>query len=151
MKPTSMTTGPQQLAKQGGVMLLEAMLAILIFSLGVLAIVGMQATAVQDMGESKYRTDAALLANQVLADMWGNSQNLADYAYAGGGAVPPQLQDWVATVQAKLPGATAFPPIVAVGANNQVTVTVRWRAAREAGIGAAAHQFQTVAYITCCL
>lgn len=132
-------------------MLLEAMLAILIFSLGVLAIVGMQATAVQDLGESKYRTDAALLANQVLADMWGNSQNLASYAYGGGGAVPPQIQDWVGTVQARLPGATTYPPIIAVGANNQVTVTIRWRAAREAGTGAAPHRFQTVAYITCCL
>jgi type IV pilus assembly protein PilV len=146
-----MKTIPVQRAKQGGVMLLEAMLAILIFSLGVLAIVGMQATAVQDLGESKYRTDAALLANQVVADMWGNSQNLAAYAYGGGGAIPPELQDWVATVQAKLPGATTFPPIVAVAANNRVTVTVRWRAARETGTGAAPHQFQTVAYITCCL
>ena len=146
-----MKTMPMQRAKQGGVMLLEAMLAILIFSLGVLAIVGMQATAVQDLGESKYRTDAALLANQVLADMWGNSQNLAGYAYGGGGSVPPPVQDWVNTVQAKLPGATAFPPIIAVGANNQVTVTVRWRAARETGTGAGPHQYQAVAYITCCL
>jgi type IV pilus assembly protein PilV len=146
-----MKTIPLQRAKQGGVMLLEAMLAILIFSLGVLAIVGMQATAVQDLGESKYRTDAALLANQVLADMWGNSQNLAAYAYPGGGAVPPEIQDWLGSVQAKLPGATAFPPIITVAASNQVTVTVRWRAARETGTGAAPHRFQTVAYITCCL
>jgi type IV pilus assembly protein PilV len=130
-------------------MLLEALLAILIFSMGVLAIVGMQATAVQDLSESKYRTDAALLANQILADMWGNSSNLSAYAYTGGGA-PAPLQTWVSAVQAKLPGATAFPPTIVIGANNQVTVTVRWRAARETGLGSGPHSYQTVAYITCC-
>jgi type IV pilus assembly protein PilV len=135
---------------QRGVMLLEALVAILIFSVGILAIVGMQATAVQDMGEAKYRTDAAFLANQVLAEMWGNSSNLASYAYAGG-AVPPALADWVSTVQDRLPGATAFPPTIAIGANNQVTVTVRWQAARDNATGAAPHRFQAVAYITCCL
>jgi type IV pilus assembly protein PilV len=130
-------------------MLLEALLAILIFSLGVLAIVGMQATAVQDLSESKYRTDAALLANQILAEMWGNSGNLAAYAYAGGGA-PAPLQTWVSAVQAKLPGAATFPPTIVLGANNQVTVTVRWRAARETGLGSGPHSYQAVAYITCC-
>ena len=61
-------------AKQSGVMLLEALIALLIFSVGILAIVGMQATAFQDMGESKYRTDAAFLANQVIAEMWSNAE-----------------------------------------------------------------------------
>jgi len=112
-------------AHQAGVMLLEALIAMLIFSLGILAIVGMQATAIQDLSESKYRSDAAFLANQIVADMWSNSTQLANYAWAGGGAAPAQLTNWVAAVQNRLPGATAYPPIITVGANNTVTVTVR--------------------------
>jgi type IV pilus assembly protein PilV len=131
-------------------MLLEALLAILIFSMGVLAVVGMQANAIQDLSQSKYRTDASLLADQVMAEMWANSTNLASYSYPGSGAVPPPLQNWVSAVQAKLPGAATFPPSVVLGANNQVTVTVRWRSSRETGLGAAPHSFQAVAYITCC-
>ena len=48
--------------KQSGVMLLEALIAILIFSLGVLGIVGMQASAVKASRDAKYRADAGLLA-----------------------------------------------------------------------------------------
>jgi type IV pilus assembly protein PilV len=142
---------PLHAARQAGVMLLEALIALLIFSLGILAIVGMQATAIQDLGEAKYRSDAAFLANQVIADMWSNSSKLADYAYGGAGAPPPLLVNWVSTVQNRLPGAAAFPPIIAVGANNTVTVTVRWQQARDKTTAAPAHRHTSVAYITCCL
>jgi len=147
-----MQTKFQRRSRQGGVMLLEALIAILIFSMGILAIVGMQATAIQDMGEAGYRSDAAFLSNQILAEMWGNSSNLPSYVYPGSGAVPVQVAPWVSTVQARLPGASTYPPIVAfVPATNQVTVTVRWQASRDKAATAAPHQFQSVAYITCCL
>jgi type IV pilus assembly protein PilV len=141
---------PLKAAHQGGVMLLEVLIALLIFSLGILAIVGMQATAIQDLGESKYRSQAAFLANQVLADMWSNSAQLADYSFAGSGAPPAVLTNWVAAVQNGLPGATAYPPIITVGANNMVTVTVRWQQARDKSTAAPPHRFTSVAYITCC-
>jgi type IV pilus assembly protein PilV len=136
---------------QQGVMLLEALIALLIFSIGILAIVGMQANAIQDLGEAKYRTDAAFLANQLVAEMWSNSQQLATYQYGGSGAVPPQIQDWLTTVQRRLPGADRFPPTIELGANNTVTVTVRWQQARDKSVSAPAHSYRTVAYITCCL
>jgi type IV pilus assembly protein PilV len=143
--------------EQAGVMLLEALLAMLIFSIGILAVVGMQATAIQDMGEAKYRSDAAFLANQVVADMWSNSTKIADYQYGGGGPPPQVIDNWVSSVEAKLPGAANFPPIIDVVQNpatnlNTVTVTVRWQQARDSdkGIGAGARTFTTVAYISCC-
>jgi type IV pilus assembly protein PilV len=148
------TTGMQQ---QAGVMLLEALLAMLIFSIGILAIVGMQATALQDLGEAKYRSDASFLANQVVADMWSNSSKIADYQYGGGGVPPQVIEAWVDSVQAKLPGASNFPPIIDVvhnAATNMytVTVTVRWQQSRdsEKGIDAGARAYTTVAYISCC-
>lgn len=54
---------------QSGVMLLEAMIAILIFSLGVLGVVAMQAMAVSASRDAKYRADAALLADELLGKM----------------------------------------------------------------------------------
>ena len=63
------------------------------------------------MGEAKYRTDAAFLANQVIADMWSNCATIsADYVYDGSGAPPAAIENWVATVEARLPGATANLP-----------------------------------------
>jgi type IV pilus assembly protein PilV len=137
-------------------MLLEALIAILIFSIGILAIVGMQATAIQDLGEAKYRTEASFLANQVIAQMWGGigtdpnqvSTNLANYAYSGSGSPPPAIADWVGNVESTLPGAPDFPPTIVVGADNSVTVTVRWRAPRETGEKAPPHSYKTVAYIS---
>src|SRR5205823_13644336 len=45
-----------------GVMLIEALAAILIFSIGILAVVGMQAVAIKDVASAKYRSEAAFLA-----------------------------------------------------------------------------------------
>ncbi len=135
-------------AKQSGVMLLEALIALLIFSVGILAIVGMQATAFQDMGEAKYRSDAAFLANQVVADMWSNAQNLDDYVYDGAGAPPAAIANWVATVEARLPGAAANPPTISRdAATNAMTVIVSWQQARDRSVSAPAHSYQAVAYI----
>jgi type IV pilus assembly protein PilV len=135
-------------AKQSGVMLLEALIALLIFSVGILAIVGMQASAFQDMGEAKYRTDAAFLANQVIADMWSNSDNLDDYVYDGAGAPPATIESWVATVEARLPGSGNNPPVIERDpANNAMTVTVSWQQARDKSAAAPAHSYRAVAYI----
>ena len=51
-------------------MLLEAFIAILIFSMGILAIVGMQASAVKTSADAKYRSEASLLANELIGQMW---------------------------------------------------------------------------------
>jgi type IV pilus assembly protein PilV len=55
---------------QRGVVLIEAMVAILLFSVGVLAVAGLQATMLQNSGESKYRADASYIAQQRLGLLW---------------------------------------------------------------------------------
>ena len=113
---------------QKGVMLLEALLAILIFSIGILAIIGMQAAAVRSVADSKYRADAAYLANQIIGDMWTNRTNLGSYSYSGG-TPGPLLSTWVNRVKSTLPGVAniANNPSIVLGANNLVTVTIRWQ------------------------
>ncbi|MFY9261472.1 MAG: hypothetical protein WAO71_13300 [Gallionella sp.] len=56
--------------QQHGFVLLEGLIAILIFSMAILGVVGMQATAIAKSSESQYRADAAFLANQLFAQMW---------------------------------------------------------------------------------
>ena len=119
------------MSKQKGIMLLEALLGLLIFSLGILAVVGMQAMAVRTVAESKYRMDASFLANEVMGDMWANRSNLGLYAYAGG-AAPSVLGRWITKVNNTLPGTAANPPNIAIGAGNAVTVTIYWQHAEEA-------------------
>ncbi len=136
------------MSKQKGVMLLEALLGLLIFSLGILAVVGMQATAVRTVAESKYRMDASFLANEVMGNMWANRSNLALYAYAGG-TPPAVLANWTAKVESALPGAEANPPEIAIGAGNVVTVTIFWQHAEEANQSPPPppHQYRAIASI----
>ena len=47
-----------------GVMLIEALVAILIFSIGILAVVGMQAIAIKDVTSAKYRSEATQAASR---------------------------------------------------------------------------------------
>jgi len=57
---------------QRGVALIEAMVAILLFSIGVLAVAGLQASMLRNAGDAKYRADAAYIAQQRLALLWAN-------------------------------------------------------------------------------
>jgi len=130
-----------QRSSQQGVMLLEALIGILIFSLGVLALVAMQAVSISNVSNARYRTEAAFLANEIISQMWmdrgTNLANVDTYAFAGGGTANVSLGLWVAKVNTLMPKATTYPPTIQI--NNlpvalgmpqarQVTVTVRWRA-----------------------
>lgn len=118
-------------------MLLEALIAILIFSLGVLALVGLQSVSIKQSSESKYRADAVMLANELIADMWVGDRTFGNIAaqYATGG---PAFNAWAVRVQQTLPGVAANPPDSATAAagtpgdqSTVVTVRVNWKAPNE--------------------
>ena len=54
---------PQQ---QRGVMIIEALIGILIFMIGILALIAMQATAIRATQDARYRTEAVNFANDLL-------------------------------------------------------------------------------------
>jgi type IV pilus assembly protein PilV len=136
---------PRQLrSAQGGVMLLEALLGLLIFSLGVLALVAMQAVSISNVSNAKYRVEAAFMAEEIMNYMWLDPNNLAlGYSYPGGNS--QYLINWVSRIQnasTGLPGSATYPPTVVIGAAvcsvpptvppsgcvTPVTVTIRWKA-----------------------
>lgn len=117
--------------RQQGVMLLEALIGILIFSVGILALIGMQATAMRATIDAKYRSEASFLANEIIGKMWvSDKANLAAFATSPGSpATCPAAPvcPWIDRVEQLLPNATgANAPEIAVAAN-EVTVTVRWQ------------------------
>ena len=144
-------------SRQRGVMLIEALVAILIFSIGILAVVGMQGVAIKDVTSAKYRSEAAFLAQELLAQMWTDNGNIGTYAFAGTGAPPAKILVWVNKVQSRLPdGANQLPivtltnpspaaPAVPTGAT--VQITVRWRLPEEATKGLPAHSHTVIAYV----
>jgi type IV pilus assembly protein PilV len=119
--------------KQSGVALLEALVGILIFSIGILALMGLQAQSIRNTVEAKYRNEAAYLANQIIGQMWvdrgPNGANLATYD-TGGGA-NQNMTNWRTRVANTLPrvvaGGANSPTIVVDPVTHQVTVTIFWQ------------------------
>jgi len=66
-------------SSQEGVALLEAMIAILIFSIGILAIVGLQAVMIKNTAEAQYRSEAGYIAQARIGQMWADPDNVATY------------------------------------------------------------------------
>jgi len=137
-----MKTSTPRLDRQSGILLLEGLIAILIFSLGILAVVGMQAMAVKQVTDAQYRSQASMLANQLLGKMWVSSRNTATLQNdfnTGGTEYTSWLNNSVATT---LPGVATYPPTVNVSGTNLVTVTVNW-----APPGSDKHSYVTIAQI----
>jgi type IV pilus assembly protein PilV len=130
---------------QSGIVLLEGLIAILIFSLGILAIVGMQTIAVKETTDARYRSEACLLANQLLGTMWV-SDRATGALQANFNTGNAGYSAWLADVSAILPGVAANPPTVNVDATGIVTVTVNWIAPNEPP-SATAHSYVAMAQI----
>jgi len=123
-----------------GVMLLEALIAILIFSIGILGIIGLQASAVQQSTDAKNRAEAAYLADQLMGQMWasdrvaGTLKTQFDSDFCGAGGCPAYVT-WANTVSATLPGVsltTDTKPSVDIqdagSTPGLVTISIFWRA-----------------------
>ena len=118
-------------------MLIEALIGILIFSIGILAMLGMQAVAMQTTIDAKYRSEAGYLANQIIGTIWVDRMNISTYDTVGGSG-NARLTAWKAQVAQMLPGATGANAPAIIVAGRQVTVTVKWQ---RPGDTAASQQF----------
>ena len=148
MKRTNALKTHGRPASQRGSMLLEALIAILLFSMGILGLMGLQAISIKNTATAKYRAEAAFLANQIIGQMWAdNPANLAAYAhnpttagtcsFGGGASANANVTAWLGnastlgTVAGNLPGATSVLQQITVGAGNLVTVTICWQGPQE--------------------
>jgi type IV pilus assembly protein PilV len=151
-----MSTHQKHPKEQAGMVLLEGLIAILIFSLGILAVVGMQGTAVKLTTDARYRSEACLLANQLLGTMWVSDRTAAtlqtNFNSATNGA---GYLAWLGdantpgTVAGTLPGVVDVPtnqPTVNVDGAGIVTVTIKWLAPNEPP-AAIPHQYVAIAQI----
>lgn len=112
---------------QSGVVLIEAMVAIVIFSMGILALVGLQGAMIKNTSDLKYRADASFIAQQRLGVMWADPNNLATY------------NENATDISNQLPSGTRT---VVVQARGLVTITVTWQLP-----GGDAHSLVTSTYI----
>ena len=117
-------------SRQNGSYLLEALIAILIFSFGILGLIGLLGSSLRITNDARYRSEAANLASAMIADMWTMTAAQMDTQFGPSGT---KLADWQAKAASLLPSADANPPTVDLtqpGLSPQsrtVVVTVFWK------------------------
>lgn len=109
--------------RQRGVALIEVLVAILIFSIGVLGLIGLQSRAIAVSMDTEDRNRASLLANELVSMLWlrGTSDITAD-----------EKTDWedrvANTIGSGLPDGEGDYTITALtGGRRQVDVTITWK------------------------
>jgi len=128
-------------SRQGGSFLLEALIAVLIVSLGILGSVGLLARSLQDVDDARNRAEAAALANGLIAQMWMTDRLTANLTtnYSSSPGTGTGYTDFKDLVAARLPMPAAFPPDVVIASgpivpanpalqtNSMVTITIYWQ------------------------
>lgn len=114
-------------SRQQGFMLMEVLVSIVIFSVGILALIGLQAKLSKAQSASKLRTDASYLAQEVIGQMWADIPHASQYA--SGCASYGPCNDWMTKVANSLPGASGS--ISYDATQDSYTITIIWSASAE--------------------
>jgi type IV pilus assembly protein PilV len=147
----------KQNSKQRGMLLIEVLVALLLFVIGVLGLVKTMGIAQSAQADAQYRGEAAQLSSTIVRDIWltsdhtntttfaasldtfshlsttaGTSTTAIDACtFSGSAAAAASVTTWVADVQARLPGATNTMQQIVVDRSasgfNRVTVTLCWK------------------------
>ena len=145
-------------ASQRGMMMIEALMAVLILAVGILGLVGINSVASGAQSDAQYRGDANRLAaemvNTILLNVDRNAAQTANVppdasaflhratatdpcdGRTGTPSTNPLVQAWVAEATSGSgnvpPGATAMMQQISIINNNEVVVTVCWQGPTDA-------------------
>jgi type IV pilus assembly protein PilV len=124
----------KQNTKQRGMLLIEVLVALLLFVIGVLGLVKTMGIAQSAQADAQYRGEAAQLSSTIVRDIWVSSDHTTTATFAtsldgfnhqpttsaaspttavsactfsGTASAITPVTSWVTAVQARLPGATA--------------------------------------------
>lgn len=127
-------------------MLIEVLVSILIFSVAVIGLVGLQGNVIRAVRDSDYRAKASFLADQIVSRMWLDRFNVPMYSLNANAAAcapganasaNPVVTTWIADLTdpvnpGSLPGAANLQQQVIIGANNAITVVLCWQSPQDA-------------------
>lgn len=117
-----------------GSTLVEGLLAIVVFAVGLVGLLTLLSGAMVNGANAQYRSEAGLLVSDLVGRMWTGDRSLAGLRRRFGDAQAAEYDDWRRRVQRVLPGVTdaANVPLVRIGDQRDVTITLGWQAPGEA-------------------
>lgn len=111
---------------QKGFYTIEAIIATIVFVVGVVGILQIQRNAIQTTSDAQYRINATYLADSMIGQMWIDRPNIAQYATGTGNF----YEAWLNELRASLPGVADNPPVVTINRVNgidNVTIEIFWK------------------------
>ena len=114
---------------QRGSSLLEGLLAIILFSIGLLSLLILLSATLIESSNARYRIEASLLINDLVSHMWIGDHSLNGLKTRYADTTSTDYQSWFTSVSNRLPGvsAKANTPQITIDNARNVTVTLRWQ------------------------
>ena len=113
--------------RQGGIALLEAMIAILILGIGLLGTVGLQARAYSALSDASMRAEATMAAEKLLGTMSADAPNVQSYSLSENGDPSILLKPWVEETRSYIPGAVMSVTVTPMVRRVQVDIIIHWQ------------------------
>jgi type IV pilus assembly protein PilV len=108
-----------------GVALIEALVGILLFCIGILGLVGLQVSMTRAQTVAKFRADAVYLTNDIVSAIWIDKANLSSYATTPTSACTlAPCADWVTKVASTLPQGAAT--VAVTPGTGDVAIRLTW-------------------------
>ncbi|MEQ1661152.1 MAG: type IV pilus modification protein PilV [Thiobacillus sp.] len=112
-----------QIRRQRGVSLLEVLISVVVLSVGLLGLAGLQAVTLKNNTSAYQRSLATMMAYDVIDRIRADLPNRANYVVAMNAAGAGNVLLWKNGVKADLPDGNAS---VAISVTEKVTVTIQW-------------------------
>ena len=120
-----------------GVSLVEALVALLVLSIGLLGLANLQLTAIRNAHSAHLRSQASILAQDILDRIRANRANATAYNIALSAAAPTgtsvaekDLKAWLDSLAGSLPQGDGAVNVTTAGSTTTVTVTIQWNDSR---------------------
>jgi type IV pilus assembly protein PilV len=116
---------------QHGMALLECLMALLIFSVGLLGLLGLEARVMGISTDSENRSRASMIASEVASQMWLNN-TVDPVALAGVPAYTALVARVADQTQGGLPGGLPPAVVLVPGNPNAADITITWQEVADA-------------------
>lgn len=114
--------------QQGGVALLEVLIAIIILGIGLLGTIGLQARAYSALSDAGQRAEATIAADKLIGVMSNDVGNLANYQVALDAEPPEELEPWMAETKSAIPSARVSVAVVQEDPlRSRVDIEISWK------------------------
>jgi type IV pilus assembly protein PilV len=124
--------------RQGGMALIESIVAAVLLAVGLLGAIGLQARSASALADAGMRAEATIAADKLLGMMAVDLPNAGAYALAAGGSATTRLQPWYDETRGRIPNAQITVVVTPATDRTRVEITITWT--RKTGAAQNAHR-----------